>query len=321
MNSWIYFIYVIALFSLSLIYFRIARDYEIVDTPNHRTMHEGSTIRGGGIIIFFGTLIFSFFVDVPGYYFIAGLAILGIAGFLDDLSNLSLAIRFPIQLLSILLILADLNLFSMNIFILVFVVIISTGILNAYNFMDGINGMTGGYSLVALISLVYVNNSIIGFISNEFLLFIILAVLVFNFFNFRNRAVCFAGDVGSFSIAFVIVYLLIKLISESQQLGYILFLALYGIDTIFTIVQRLLKKENIFEAHRLHLFQVVVSKSRMPHIYMSIIYMVVQVIINFIVISLLQMSVVQQLSYIGIMLILLALTYIGIKKKFMPDTI
>ena len=321
MNNWYYLIYAFLLFALALIYFRIARKYNIVDIPNHRTMHEGATIRGGGIIIFFGILIFSLFYEVPGIYFIVGLTLTGITGFLDDLMDLSSKIRFPIQVVSMLLILIDLNMLGINIWILVAIVIIATGIMNAYNFMDGINGITGGYSLITLLSLVYVNTYIQNFIPNQFLFFIILALVVFNFFNFRNKAICFAGDVGSLSIAIIIIYLLIKLINETHELIYILFLTLYGIDTIFTIVQRIAMKENIFEAHRLHLFQVAVKKTGMPHLIMSLIFMVIQALINFMVILTIPMTAMQQVLYMIIMLFVLSVIYIGLKKKMMAESL
>ena len=321
MNNWQYLIYTFMLFGLSIIYFKIAQKYKIVDLPNHRTMHQGATIRGGGIIIFIGVLLFSLTLDEPSFFFTGGLLIIGITGFLDDLNDLSSKIRIPIQVLSILLILADLNMLGSNVILLMIIIVVCTGILNAYNFMDGINGITGGYSLLTVLSMTYVNNYIQNFIANQFLIIIILTLLVFNFFNFRNKAVCFAGDVGSLAVAFVIIYLMIKLINESNEIAYILFLTLYGIDTIFTIIQRLLMKQNIFEAHRLHLFQVAISKTGKPHLFMTLIYVAVQAIINFIVILTLPMNSTQQAVYLGIMLMILSLTYVGVKRKLMIDTI
>lgn len=321
MNSWLYPVFAILLFAASLIYFKVARRYKIVDHPNHRTMHEGATIRGGGIVILFAVALFSLFFTDPGYYFIAGMTILGITGFLDDLVNLPGKVRFPLQVLSIVLILVELNLTSLSIFWLFLIVVLATGTLNAFNFMDGINGMTGGYGLVTVISLIYVNNYVSSFITNDFLLFFLLSLLIFDFYNFRKKAVCFAGDVGSLTVAYIIVYLIIKLAFETQQFVFVLFLTLYGIDTIFTIIQRILKRENIFEAHRLHFFQVVVSKTGMPHLRMSLIYMVIQAIINLLVILIMQMHLRQQVIYSGIMLLVLSIFYIIVKKKMRLNTI
>ena len=315
MSSGLYLVFAVLLFVANVIYFKIARTYKIVDLPNHRTMHEGATIRGGGIVILISIILFSLFLANPGYYFITGLTILGITGFLDDLIDLSGKIRFPLQALSVVLILVELDLTGLSLFYLFLIVILATGTLNAFNFMDGINGMTGGYGLVTVISLIYVNNFVTDFIANEFLFFFLLSLIIFNFYNFRKKAVCFAGDVGSLTVAFIIVYLLIKLVNETHQFVFILFLTLYGIDTIFTIVQRILKKENIFEAHRLHFFQVVVSKTGMSHLRMSSIYMLVQTIVNLVVILIVQLNVGDQLIYSGIMLLALSVCYIFIKNK------
>ena len=315
MDSRLYLVFAILLFVASLMYFKVARIYKIVDHPNHRTMHEDATIRGGGIVILLSVTLFSLSIADPGYYFIAGMTILGITGFLDDLVDLSGKVRFPLQVLSVILILLELDLTGLNIFWLFLIVILATGAINAFNFMDGINGMTGGYGLVTVVSLIYVNNFVTHFTSNEFLYFFLLSLMVFVFCNFRKRAVCFAGDVGSLTVAFIIIYLIIKLVIETQQFVFILFLTLYGIDTIFTIIQRILNKENIFEAHRSHLFQVIVSKTGMPHLRMSGVYMVIQAIINLLVILIMQMNFTLQLIYSGIMLLTLSVFYFIIKNK------
>ena len=319
MTNLIYIFYLLLLFALSWGYFKIARKYEIVDLPNHRTMHSDATIRGGGIVIFVGVLVHSLFLKEPSYYFAMGLCLIGITGFLDDLIDLSSKIRLVFQVLSMLFIVAELSMWSHNIFIIGLVVLIGVGVLNAYNFMDGINGITGGYSFVTILTLAYVNNYIHVFVPNEFLFFMLISLLVFNFFNFRKRAVCFAGDVGSLSIAFIVIYLITKLVDATNQLVYILFLTLYGIDTIFTLIQRLALKENIFEAHRLHLFQVGISKTGGSHLYMSLIYIVVQIIINIIVIITIPMTILDQMLYLGILLSILSLVYIRLKRKLMPE--
>jgi UDP-GlcNAc:undecaprenyl-phosphate/decaprenyl-phosphate GlcNAc-1-phosphate transferase len=163
---------------------------------------------------------------------------------------------------------------------LIAIAIISTGVLNAYNFMDGINGMTGGYSLVAILTLFYINANLYQFTTNEFLAYFGLTILIFNFFNFRKKAACFAGDVGSFTIAYLMVFLILKLIVVSGQPAFILLLTLYAIDTIYTIIERLWQKQNIFKAHRMHLFQVAISRTGMPHLRMTGMYMVGQLLIN-----------------------------------------
>jgi len=143
--------------------------------------------------------------------------------------------------------------------------------------MDGINGITGGYSLVVMASFWYINNYITPFIDNNLIYIISLSLLVFNFFNFRRRAKCFAGDVGAVTIAFIIVFILGKLIVQTQDITYIIILLVYGVDSILTIIHRLMLKENIFEAHRKHMYQIMSNELHIPHIYVSMTYIVSQI--------------------------------------------
>jgi len=319
MNNWYYLLFFVILLALTRLYFYTARRYNIVDLPNHRTMHEGATIRGGGIIILAGILLFAIWTGFPSFYFLLGLVMIGLTGFLDDLKDLPGGARLIVQIISMLLMVAELDMFGHNVVIIILTVVIGAGILNAYNFMDGINGITGGYSMITVLSLMYVNLFIQPFIPNEFLLSFLISLVVFNIYNFRKNAVCFAGDVGSLSIAFIVIFLIFKLILESQQLIYLFFLTLYGIDTIFTIVQRLARKENIFEAHRLHLFQVAVRKTGLPHLMMSSIYMVVQLLVNIVVVFLATMIYADQMLYGGLLLLLASLVYVSLKSKMLSD--
>jgi UDP-N-acetylmuramyl pentapeptide phosphotransferase/UDP-N-acetylglucosamine-1-phosphate transferase len=301
----------------SLLYFKLARTFKIVDLPNHRTMHEGATVRGGGIVILFGMIVFALLFHNPGYYFLIGLGLLGITGFLDDLIDLSGKVRFSIQAISVVLILLQLGLIDVPLIWLIVIVVIATGILNAFNFMDGINGMTAGYSLVFVSTLIYFNYFVQSFIEVEFLYGYFLSILVFSFFNFRNKAVCFAGDVGSLTIAFINVYLLLKLMDATQNIVFIFLFALYGIDTVFTIVQRMFRKENIFEAHRLHLFQVTVSNTGISHLTMTSIYMLVQIMVNMAILFMLSYPVIIQGSILLGVFSLLSASYIWIKFKLL----
>jgi len=298
------------------LYFQIARKFRIVDLPNHRTMHKGATIRGGGIVILGAMLCYTLFIYNPGTYIIVGLAIIGAVGFADDLLDLPGRVRLPLQFLSVVLIVMALQLnLNLSWLWLIAITITATGVLNAYNFMDGINGMTGGYSLVAILSLLYVNVNLYQFTSNEFLAFFGLTILIFNFFNFRKRAACFAGDVGSFTIAYIIVFLILKLIIDSGQPAFILLLALYGIDTVYTIIERLWQRQNIFKAHRMHLFQVAISRTGMPHLRMAGIYMIGQLLINIIILIIINYPWPVQWPWIVAILITLSTSYIGLKLK------
>lgn len=321
MSSIYYLVFILMLLAGFALYFKLARRYKIVDVPNHRTMHEGATIRGGGIVPFVMIAISVLFIGEPGIYFLLGFVLIGLTGFLDDIINLPGGVRFPLQIIAVLLVLLELQLMSSGIVVMLVILIIATGTLNAFNFMDGLNGMTAGYSAVFVLTMLYVNGAYQKFINSEFLYLVLIAVVVFSLFNFRKRAVCFAGDVGSLSIAFIVVFLVIKLISEAQQFIFILFLTLYGIDTIFTIVQRLYLRQNIFEAHRLHLFQVGVSKTGLSHLQMSGLYMILQLFINVGVIFLAGLSFPNQLIFSAIMLLGISVAYLAVKWKLLKETV
>jgi UDP-N-acetylmuramyl pentapeptide phosphotransferase/UDP-N-acetylglucosamine-1-phosphate transferase len=181
-----------------------------------------------------------------------------------------------VHFVAMMLMFYDCGFYSLPWYYLVIALIISTGIINAYNFMDGINGITSGYSLVVMGSFWWVNNNIQSFIDNNFLYVIIIALLIFSFFNFRKNARCFAGDIGAVSIAFIIVFLMGKLIVETGDWTYLIILMLYGVDSILTIVHRLILKENIFIAHRKHIYQLMSNELGIPHTVVSLVYMSIQ---------------------------------------------
>jgi len=262
-----------------LIYFKIADKFNIIDKPNHRSSHKHITIRGGGIIFFIGAILYTLFFGLTLPYFIAGLILISVISFVDDVWTLSSKVRIVVHFIAMMLMFYDCGFYSIPWYYLVIALIVSTGIINAYNFMDGINGITGGYSLVVMGSFWWINNHIHQFIDNNFLYVIGISLLVFNLFNFRKQARCFAGDVGAVSIAFIIVFLLGKLMVETGNPTFIIILMVYGVDSILTIIHRLILKENIFQAHRKHLYQIMSNELKIPHTTVSLIYMAVQGVI------------------------------------------
>jgi UDP-N-acetylmuramyl pentapeptide phosphotransferase/UDP-N-acetylglucosamine-1-phosphate transferase len=222
---------------------------------------------------------------IENLYFLIGLTLICGISFWDDMSSLPNRIRIIVHFLAISLVFYGLGLFSLLPWWLIPIAyIFFVGVLNAYNFMDGINGITGLYSLSILIALQYVNYKIIPFTAPDFINYAMLACIVFLFFNFRKRAKCFAGDVGSLGISFWIVTLLLQLMLVSNSFIWILFLAVYGVDTICTILHRIYLKQNIFEAHRLHFYQILSNEKGISHLKVSSLYALIQLIICSIVI-------------------------------------
>lgn len=284
----IYLLVIALLFVAELLYFRIADKYNIIDKPNERSSHTRITLRGGGIIYWVAALLYVLFnpSETAGW-FLAGITLMAGVSFWDDIKGLGQKIRLLFHLLAMTCAFYLANVFGVYPWwAIVIGYIVFIGIVNAYNFMDGVNGITGLYTLAILLPMIYVNNCVRAFTENDFLLFPLLASVVFLFFNFRKQAKCFAGDVGSVGIAFWIVTLLLLLIIKTQSLIWIGFLLVYGVDTVCTILHRLYLKQNIMEAHRLHFYQILANECKMNHRKVSLIYFMAQLICSTLIITL-----------------------------------
>ena len=210
--------------------------------------------------------------------------------------------------------LADLGMINLeNWWMIAPALIVCVGIINAYNFMDGINGITSGYSLTVLLPLIILNHSI-HFIEMSYLIVAAIACVVFSYFNFRpkGKAKCFAGDVGSIGIAFIVLLPLGKLILQTGDLTYILLLAVYGVDTILTICHRIMLHENLGQAHRKHAFQIMANELKIPHEVVSLGYMILQLIISLGLIYLSRMH----WLYFLVAVIILCIAYLLFMKRY-----
>jgi UDP-GlcNAc:undecaprenyl-phosphate GlcNAc-1-phosphate transferase len=300
-----------------LSYFEVAERFNIIDKPNHRSSHTVITIRGGGIIFPLSVLLWFFFSGFQYSFFVCGLTLIAFISFGDDVKDVSRGLRVVIHIVAVSLIFYQLHLFSISWLILTLYYVFFIGVINAYNFMDGINGITGAYSLTTIGTLYWINQFQIHFIEKDLLISIGLGLLVFNFFNFRKKAKCFSGDVGSISLALIICFLLCKLIVQSNQGFYILLLVVYGIDSISTIFLRLLKKENIFLAHRQHLYQHLVNQAKYSHLSVALWYAAAQLIINMALIKIINSNV---YLYLPLIIVILLTFYILVRNKVVPQT-
>jgi len=282
----IYLIVFVLLLVAELLYFRIANKYNIIDKPNERSSHNYITIRGGGIIWWVAALLYLLFnLSVTAGWFLAGITLIAGVSFVDDVKGLGQKMRLLFHLLAMSCAFYLAGVFgSYPWWAIVIGYVVFIGIVNAYNFMDGINGITGLYSIAVLASLQYVNLSYGNFVHPDLIWYPMIASAVFLFFNFRKRARCFAGDVGSVSIAFWIVTLLLILIIKTENLIWIGFLMVYGVDAVMTILHRIYLKQNIMEAHRLHFYQILANEKKIPHRLVSLIYFTVQLLCSALII-------------------------------------
>ena len=274
-----YLIILVLLFLAELFYFRIADKCNIIDKPNERSSHTRITLRGGGIIFYFGVLAYFLTSHFEYPWFMLALTLITFISFVDDIRSTSQVLRLVFHFSAMALMFYQWGLFSFPWWTLFVALIVCTGIINAYNFMDGINGITGGYSLVVLVALVYINEAVVPFVEQDFILTVLCSVFVFNFFNFRKRAKCFAGDVGSVCIAFVLLFFIGKLVIRTEDFSWIILLAVYGVDSVLTIIHRLMLHENIGLPHRKHLYQIMANELKIPHVVVSSVYMLVQALV------------------------------------------
>ena len=302
----------VLLFVAELFYFKIADKCNIIDKPNERSSHTRVTLRGGGIIFYFGALACFLTSGFEYPLFILALTLVTFISFVDDIKSTRQVTRLLFHFSAMGLMFCQWGLFSLPWWWIVIALIVCTGIINAYNFMDGINGITGGYSLVVLTALAIINAEIIPFVEGDFIYTVICSVVVFCFFNFRKRAKCFAGDVGSVSIAFILLFLLGKLIIQTGDFSWIVLLSVYGVDSVLTIIHRLMLHENIGLPHRKHLYQLMANELKIPHVVVSSVYMAVQatIIIGYL------FCLNHGYLYLSVVVLLLGLVYICFMKRY-----
>jgi putative phosphate transferase len=309
---WLLLFILVLLAGIELFYFRIADRFNIIDKPNERSSHKRITLRGGGVIFLFGAWLYAAFYGFQYPWFLAGLTLIAAISFADDVHSIPNKIRIVVHFAAMLLMFYQLGLFSAGQGWYLFLAwIVCTGIINAYNFMDGINGITGGYSLAVLAPLAVVNVRE-QFVDPPLIYVTVLSALVFCWFNFRPKARCFAGDVGAVSMAFILLFMLGTLILRTGNLCYLVFLVVYGVDSVLTICHRLLLRENIFEAHRKHAYQLMANELKIPHVVVSAVYALLQVVISFGAIYL----PVNGWVYFGIVVVLLSIAYVLFKMKY-----
>lgn len=314
MDIVIYVIISVLLFGVELFYFKIADKCNIIDKPNLRSSHTRITLRGGGIVFYFGVLAYFFGSGFEYPWFMLGVTLIAVVSFMDDVHSVPNRVRLVVHFTGMLLMFCQWGLFSAGQWWIVLPAwIVCTGIINAYNFMDGINGMTGGYSLAVLLPLVIVNRQV-GFVDSSMIWVVLISVGIFCFFNYRTKAKCFAGDVGSVSMAFILLFMLGKLILRTGDLTYLVFLAVYGVDTVLTICHRLLLHEDIFQAHRKHAYQLMANELKIRHVVVSTIYMLLQLGISLGAVYL----PVNGWLYFGAVVFLLSAIYIIFMRKYYP---
>lgn len=321
---------------LELVYFKIADRFNIIDKPNERSSHKTLTLRGGGVIFLFGAWLYAAFYGFQYPWFLAGLTLVAGVSFVDDIRSLPDSVRLVVQFAAAAMAFYQMDILHWDMWwMVVLALIVYVGITNVYNFMDGINGITAGYSLAVLVPMMLVNwrgdsSTSLGmtegalgmteglFVDPALIAVAILSVLVFCIFNFRpkGKAKCFAGDVGSIGIAFIILFILGTIIFKTGDITYLMFLVVYGIDACLTIVHRVLLHENLGEAHRKHAYQLMANELKIGHVKVTSLYMALQLVISLVFIYAIPDTVLAHWIYLIAVVLVLAAAYVLFMKKY-----
>ena len=323
MNIWItYFAIAVVLVVAELVYFRIADKFNIIDKPNQRSSHTRIVLRGGGIIFTITLWIWSIWYGFQYPWLLAGVTLAAGVSFIDDIHSLPDSLRLVVQFASMFLVFQEVGLLQWNMWwIVACALIVCVGATNIYNFMDGIKGITGGYSLAMLIPLIIKNEELRmkngeGFVEPSLLIVVGLSLLVFCLFNFRTKAKCFAGDVGSISIALILTFCVARLMIVTGDVAWIVLFLIYGVDGVLTICHRIMLHENLGKAHRKHAYQLMANELKIPHVVVSSIYMVLQLVVSLIAIYLIPDTIVAHWIYLVCSAVVMGLAYILFMMKY-----
>ena len=327
MATWLKYLLITALLlAAELVYFRIADKCNIIDKPNQRSSHSSIVLRGGGIIFVLGLWIWAAFFGFHNIWFLIAVTLVAGVSFIDDIHSLPDSVRLVAQFAAMALMFYQLDMLHWNMWwIILIAMIVCVGASNIINFMDGVNGITGAYAMASLLPLFLLNKEL-GFADESLIAVVALADIVFCCFNFRpkGKAKCFAGDVGSIGVAYILLFLIGSLILATGDVTYLILLLVYGVDGCLTICHRILLHENLGEAHRKHAYQLMANELRIGHVKVASFYALLQLAVSlgFIYLcpalaSATGLSLVAwHWIYLAAALALLSLAYVLFKKKY-----
>lgn len=319
MISWITCLIIVTILVMAeLVYFRIANKCNIIDKPNERSSHTRVVLRGGGVIFTVGLWIWSVIFGFQYPWLLAAVTLVAGVSFWDDMHSLPDSVRLAVQFVAMGMMFWQLDMIHSDLWwAVILALIVCVGATNIFNFMDGINGITAGYSLGVLIPLLLLNERTES-TSQSLIVVTILSVVVFSYFNFRpkNKAKCFAGDVGSVGIAFILLFLIGCQVMKTGDITWLAFLLVYGVDGCCTIIHRIMLHENLGEAHRKHAYQIMANELGMSHVVVSLIYMGLQLLISLVMVYLIPNTQLAHWVYLIGVALALVVVYLLFMKKY-----
>ena len=310
----------VLLLILELTYFILADKFNIIDKPNERSSHSTIVLRGGGIIFLLSLWIWAIFFGLNYIYFLLAVTLIAGVSFIDDIKSLPDSVRLVVQFVAMLLMFYQLDILHLDMWwIVILALIVCVGASNVINFMDGVNGITGAYAMACLVPLLLMNYQM-NFVDESLIITVIIADIVFCLFNFRpkGKAKCFAGDVGSIGIAYILLFMIGGLVLQTGDVTYLIFLLVYGVDGCLTICHRIMLHEYLGDAHRKHAYQIMANELKIGHVKVSSLYMAMQLVISLGFIYLCPNTIMHHWIYLISILLILSLMYVLFIKKYYP---
>ncbi len=249
---------------------------EVMDNPNERSNHAHPVPRGGGIAVIFTCVSFLYVAGAPATILMVAAGI-ALVSFLDDRNGVAIGWRLAVQLSGVALLFVPNGIIDSSFNGLIFqglltplmdkviAVLFLVGFMNLFNFMDGIDGITGAQTIAIGIGFFALAFSISGLdiVATEMLI-IASAAAGFLWLNW-HPAKLFLGDVGSVALGFLLGFFLMKLAAMGHWQAALILPAYYLIDGGLTILKRLLTGQKIWEAHSQHAYQKAVRSGRSHH--------------------------------------------------------
>lgn len=251
----------------------VALKLDWIDKPNERSAHRESIPTSGGIAI-----VISFFVGLLALYFtnnisnelflplFIGGGLIALVGFIDDIKNLKVNYRIIVHFIAAIFtvsLLGDfggINIFGYTITSTIFGFIISVllliGWINAYNFMDGIDSLAALEAIFVSIAAVFLMFSKGNIADSVYLSLLAVSVMGFLVFNWPPAQI-FMGDIGSTFLGFILgVFIIYTTNTDKLSIWtWLILLAVFFVDVIYTISVRVITKQNITRAHKNHCYQ------------------------------------------------------------------
>ena len=279
-----YSISLLVFFSSLFFLIKISPLLGLIDKPSDRKIHIKPTPAVGGIAIFFTIFIISFFLDLNDQLFsiVYSTFFILIIGVIDDKFQLKVSIRFFVQVMASLIIIANevriidlgslfynypIHLGSLS---LVFTILCVLSLTNAINFIDGIDGLASGMTIVALFSMMFFSYYDFKLIDNNLITIFLIILIVFFFCNVFNFHIfkCFLGDSGSASLGFLTAWLMIYYtMPSSRHINPALIIwcvALPIFDLLTIVIRRLYLRINPLRPDNRHIHHLLMNKSFSP---------------------------------------------------------